>query len=81
MAPAVTYRLKMEATTSDAGPAGAVLSTVAFYVSVFVAVVFLRIFISSLVRLEAEDAIRRIWWVPINAFFVVIAGYLAIRLW
>ena len=76
----VTYRLKTEATASEAASADAILSTVAFYVTVFVAVVFFRIFISSLVHVEAEDAIRRIWWVPIDAYFVIIAGYLAIRL-
>ena len=76
----VTYRLKTEATASEASSASAILSTVAFYVTVFVAVVFFRIFISSLAHVEAEDAIRRIWWVPIDAYFVIIAGYLAIRL-
>ena len=81
LALAVTYRLKTEATASEAGSASAILSTVAFYVTALVAVVFFRIFISSLAHVEAEDAIRRILWVPIDAYFVVIAGYLAIRLW
>ena len=57
----VTYRLKTEATASEAASAGAILSTVAFYVTAFVAVVFFRIFISSLVHVEAEDAISRIY--------------------
>ena len=80
LAVTVTYRLKTEATASEASSAGAILSTVAFYVTVFVAVVFFRIWVSSLMDIEAEEAIRRIWWIPSDAYFVVIAGYLAIRL-
>ena len=81
LAMALTYRLKAEAAALGADSAGAVFSNIAFFLTAFVAVVFFRIWVSSLVHVEAEDAIRRIWWVPIDAYFVVIAGYLAIRLW
>ena len=81
LAMALTYRLKSEAAALGADSVGAVFSNIAFFLTAFVAVVFFRIWVSSLVHVEAEDAIRRIWWIPIDAYFVVIAGYLAIRLW
>ena len=30
---------------------------------------------------EADEATRRVWWVFVDALFIVIPGYLAIRLW
>ena len=77
----VTYRLKTEAAASKSGSAEEIFSTIAFYATVFLVVVFFRNWTSSLMHLEADEATRRVWWVAIDALFIVIPGYLAIRLW
>ena len=77
----VTYRLKVEAAASGSSTPDAIFSTIAFYATVFLVIVFFRNWTSSLMNLEADEATRRVWWVFVDALFIVIPGYLAIRLW
>ena len=77
----VTYRLKAESEASRSGSAESVLLTIVFYATVFLTIVFFRNWTSSLMHVEPDEATRRVWWVAVDAYFVVIAGYLAIRLW
>ncbi len=77
----VTYRLKAESEASKSGSAQSILLTIAFYATVFLTIVFFRNWTSSLMHVEPDEATRRVWWVAVDAYFVVITGYLAIRLW
>ena len=77
----VTHRLKAESEASKSGSAQSILLTIAFYATVFLTIVFFRNWTSSLMHLEADEATRRVWWVAIDALFIVIPGCLAIRLW
>ena len=77
----VTYRLKVEAAASSSSTPDAIFSSIAFYATVFLVIVFFRNWTSSLMGLEADEATRRVWWVFVDALFIVIPGYLAIRLW
>ncbi len=77
----VTYRLKADVAVSGGGTAEAVLATLAFYATVFLVIVFFRNWTSSLMDVEADEATRRVWWVAVDALFIVIPGYLSIRLW
>ena len=77
----VTYRLKAESEASKSGSAQSILLTIAFYATVFLTIVFFRNWTSSLMNVEPDEATRRVWWVAVDAYFVVITGYLAIRLW
>ena len=77
----VTYRLKVAAAASSSSTPEAIFSTIAFYATLFLVIVFFRNWTSSLMGLEADEATRRVWWVFVDALFIVIPGYLAIRLW
>ena len=77
----VTYRLKVAAAASSSSTSEAIFSTIAFYATIFLVIVFFRNWTSSLMSVEADEATRRVWWVFVDALFIVIPGYLAIRLW
>ena len=77
----VTYRLKVAAAASSSSTPEAIFSTIAFYATIFLVIVFFRNWTSSLMSVEADEATRRVWWVFVDALFIVIPGYLAIRLW
>ena len=67
--------------SAKSGSAQSILFTVAFYATVFLTIVFFRNWTSSLMHVEPDEATRRVRWVAVDAYFILIIGCLAIRLW